>query len=131
VTVPVIQTIEAGANAAYSQGESLTRFDDNQQEWLETWKMISGNQIPMPSAPVVDFSKKRMVTIFLGQRPTGGFGLEYKSAALEGSTLKLVMETTSPAPGRLVAQVITSPYVVLEVTNTDFNVVQVEFIEKI
>ncbi|MFN3267130.1 MAG: hypothetical protein ACK41E_09870, partial [Deinococcales bacterium] len=39
VTVPVIQTIEAGANAAYSQGESLTRFDDNQQEWLETWKM--------------------------------------------------------------------------------------------
>lgn len=130
VTVPVIKTLEASSNAAYSQGESMTRLDDNQQEWLETWKLIAGNQIPMPSAPVVDFGKKRMVTVFLGQRPTGGFGLAYKSATLEGNSLKLVLETTSPAPGRLVTQVITSPYVLLEVSNTNFNVVQVEFVEK-
>jgi hypothetical protein len=130
VTVPVIKTIEASSNANYSQGESLTRFDDNQAEWLETWKLISGNQIPMPPAPIVDFSKKRMVTVFLGQRPTGGFGISYKSATLEDNTLKLVIETTSPAPGRLVTQVITSPFVVLEVSNTNFNVVQVEFVEK-
>jgi PrcB C-terminal len=130
VTIPVIKTIEASSNAAYSQGESLTRFDDNQAEWLETWKLISGNQVPLPPAPIVDFGKKRMVTVFLGQRPTGGFGVSYKSATLEDNTLKLVIETTSPAPGRLVTQVITSPFVVLEVSNTNFNVVQVEFIEK-
>jgi hypothetical protein len=130
VTVPIVKTIEASSNAAYSQGESLTRFDDTQSDWLETWKMIAGNQVPLPPAPVVDFGKKRMITVFLGQRPTGGYGLGYKSATLEGNTLKLVMETTSPASGRLVAQVITSPFVVLEVSNTNFNVVQVEFVER-
>jgi hypothetical protein len=130
VTVPIIKTTLSSSNATYSQGESLTRLDENQNDWLETWKMIAGNQIPMPSAPAVDFAKKRMVTIFLGQRPTGGFGLSYKSATLEANALKLVMETTSPAPDRLVAQVITSPVVVLEVSNTNFNVVQVEFVQK-
>jgi PrcB C-terminal len=130
VTVPVIKTTIASGIAAYSQGESLTRLDDNLSDWLETWKMIAGNQVPLPAAPVVDFNKKRMVTVFLGQRPTGGYGLSYKSATLQGNTLKLVMETTSPAPDRLVQQVITSPFVVLEVSNTNFNVVQVEFVEK-
>jgi hypothetical protein len=130
VTVPIVKTTLSSSIANYNQGESLTRLDENQTDWLETWKMISGNQIPMPPAPTVDFAQKRMVTVFLGQRPTSGYGLSYKSATLQGNTLKLQMETTSPAPDRLVQQVITSPFVVLEVSNTSFNVVQVEFVEK-
>jgi hypothetical protein len=130
LTLPIIQTVEAGSNAEYSQGELLTRFDDNEPDFLKTWKLVAGNQIPLPAAPKIDFNKSRTVTVFLGQRPTGGYSIRYKSATLENNTLNLVMETTAPSPDRMVSQVITSPYVILEIKNTQFSAVQVELEEK-
>ncbi|MEY4531739.1 MAG: hypothetical protein RLZZ156_2460 [Deinococcota bacterium] len=130
LTIPIVSTLETGSNSDYNQGDLLTRFDDTETEFLNTWKMVAGNQIPLPTAPKIDFSKSRMVTVFLGQRPTGGYSIRYKSATLEGNTLNLVMETTSPSPDRIVTQVITSPFVMLEIKNTQFNAVQVELESK-
>jgi hypothetical protein len=130
LTIPIVATLETGSNAEYSQGELLTRFDDNEADFLKTWKLVAGNQIPLPTAPKIDFSKSRMVTVFLGQRPTGGYSIRYKSATLEGNVLNLVMETISPSPDRMVTQVITSPFVMLEIKNTQFNAVQVEIESK-
>lgn len=125
--IPIVRTLETGGIAAYQKPESLTRFDDKQADFLETWKLVAGNQIPLPVAPKIDFTKSRVITIFTGQKPTGGYSVGYKSATLNGNTLKLVVETTAPAPGRIVTQVITSPFVMLQIENTDFNAVQVEF----
>lgn len=128
--VPVVQTLEVGNNAFYSGGETMTRFDDSETEFAQTWKLVSGNQIPLPVAPRIDFSKSRVVTVFLGQRPTSGYGIQYKSASLEGNILQLRMQTSSPSPDRMVNQVMTSPFVMLEIKNTQFVAVQVEFDEK-
>jgi hypothetical protein len=125
----MIKTIGTGSNAAYNQGDGLTRFDETQTDFLETWKMVAGNQLPVPPAPKVDFSKNRIITIFLGQRPTGGYSIRYKSASMLENTLQLVIETFSPSPSSIVTQAITSPYIMLEVKNTEFNAVQVDFIE--
>ncbi len=130
IIIPVIQTLESGNNAAYSKDETYTRFDENDRDFLETWKMIAGNQIPLPTAPRVDFNNSRIITVFLGQRPTGGYAITYKRATLEGSTLKLSIETTAPLPDRIVTQALTSPFVMLEVKNTQFNTVQVDFENK-
>ena len=130
ITIPIISTLETGSNSDYNQGDLLTRFDDNEADFLKTWKMVAGNQIPLPTAPKIDFSKSRMVTVFLGQRPTGGYSIRYKSATLEGNILNLLIETMSPSPDRMVSQVITSPFVMLEIKNTQFNAVQVEIESK-
>ncbi len=130
IIIPIVQTLETGYNAAYAQDNSYTRFDESEMDFLATWKMIAGNQIPLPNAPRIDFSNSRVITVFSGQKPTGGYGIAYKSATLEGSTLKLSIEMTSPIPGRAVTQALTSPFVMLEVKNTQFNTVQVDFENK-
>jgi hypothetical protein len=130
LNLPIISTLESGSNSNYSQGDTLTRFDENETDFQKTWQMVTGNQIPAPAAPKIDFSKSRIVTVFLGQRPTGGYSIRYKSATIEANTLNLVVETFAPNPDRIVTQVITSPFVILEVKNTQFNTVQVELENK-
>ncbi len=127
LTVPIIKTLPSNGIASYNGITPLTRFDTNNTEFLETWKMVSGNQIPAPVAPKIDFAKHCIITVFWGQKNTGGYSIAYKSASLDGNILKLVIETRSPAAGSLTTQVITSPYVMLEVASTAFDAVEVKF----
>ncbi len=123
-----VRQIDAGGNSTYDAPDVMTRFDSSELAFSETWRIVAGNQIPMPAAPFVDFLNSRVVTVFLGQRPTGGYGLQYRTARLEDRTLILELQASEPPSDRLTTQVITSPYVMLEINNTDFDAVQVQLI---
>jgi hypothetical protein len=121
-----VRQIGAGSNSTHGETEFMTRYDTSYLSFLETWRMVSGNQIPMPAAPFVNFNQSRVVTVFLGQRPTSGYGLQFQNASLDGRTLILTLQISEPPADRITLQVITSPYVMLEVNNTNFDAVQVE-----
>ncbi|WP_223299545.1 protease complex subunit PrcB family protein [Meiothermus taiwanensis] len=83
-------------------------------------------RFPQPATPSVDFSQSRVVAFFWGQKPTGGYGVQYVSSQLSGSTLRVTLRLVSPAPGAILTQALTSPFVLLEVPGR-FN--RVEFVD--
>jgi hypothetical protein len=75
-------------------------------EWAALWRLHAGDQAPPPK---IDFAKRMAVAVFLGSRPTAGYAVEVRGTKTEGGTLIVEWREHTPAPGSLLAQVITSP----------------------
>jgi PrcB C-terminal len=59
----------------------------------------------------VDFRKEGVLAVFMGQRPTAGYGLALHdpTVAIADGVGKVVIRFQEPEPGAMVAQVLTSP----------------------
>jgi hypothetical protein len=75
-------------------------------EWDALWRLHGGER----ERPKVDFSKELVAGVFLGSRPTAGFGVEIVGVREDGAALVVQYRETRPAPGAVVAQVLTMPY---------------------
>lgn len=72
-----------------------------------------------PSAPMpgVDFTAVHVVDIRMGQKPTGGYGIELADSLarlVDGEAL-IRLNWIEPAPGTVVTQVLTSPCLIIAV----------------
>ncbi|MXV19062.1 protease complex subunit PrcB family protein [Deinococcus xianganensis] len=81
-----------------------------------------GRQSSVPTPPSV--TGRTLIGVFLGQRPTGGYGVQVVSASSSGTQLTLRVRLTAPAPGAILAQVITSPWAIVSVPGS-YSVVTV------
>jgi len=63
--------------------------------FADVWTRAFGPDVPLPR---VDFEHERVIVAALGARASGGYGIEVKSAVVEGG--ELVVEVTSTSPGR-------------------------------
>jgi len=115
-----------GSQSAYINEGPSALIASNQSQFQSIWRLATGKQIPQPTAPSVDFNLNRVVAFFWGQKPTGGYSVQYVSSQLSGSTLRVTLRLVSPAPGAIVTQALTSPFVILEVAGR-FS--RVEFVD--
>lgn len=95
------------------------------QESLESLLGVAGQNMSTGVIRQVDLQSEQLVIVTLGQKPTAGYSVGLADVAQDGSTLKLNMRVSQPAPDMMVAQVITSPCVVLAVTSGDWQRVEV------
>lgn len=63
----------------------------------------------------IDFSETTVIAVFMGRRPTGGYGIEVKEIIDTGFLVVTKVEQTSPGKGCILPQVITSPYHIVKV----------------
>lgn len=83
------------------------------QEDLQTlYSVLYGNSL---KAPLIDFSKKAVVTAAAGSFNTGGYSIVPVSAIKTGKIINLVFEVKSPGPKDMVTQAFTHPYVIVSV----------------
>jgi hypothetical protein len=84
-------------------------------EWASLWKE---NGAP-GALPAVDFSREMVVGVFLGSRPTAGYGVEIVRAV--GNSGALVVEYIETAPSRdaITAQILTAPYHLVAIPKHD------------
>ena len=75
-------------------------------EWDALWKQHAGARV----RPSVDFNKEVVAAVFLGSRPSAGYGVQIVGVRQEGGALVVSYRETRPAPDALTAQVLTSPY---------------------
>ncbi len=75
-------------------------------------RRVMSTLIPPPPAPAIDFAKRIVVFISIGQRSSGGYGLEIKSVTCAGSTIEITVEAPEPT-GELRTMMITHPYVLV------------------
>jgi len=76
------------------------------EEWSELGHMID----PDRQLPEVDFSREMVVGVFLGTKPTSGFGVEIAAVRDQADALVVQYREAHPHPGLMVAQVLSSPY---------------------
>jgi hypothetical protein len=86
--------------------------------WEKLWRSYASDR-PLPQ---VDFTRRRVVAIFLGSRPTAGFGIEIVGVKTEGDTTTVEWTEVRPEQGLLLAQVMTSPALIASIPTTAANV---------
>lgn len=91
----------------------------NPDEWVALWRRHIRNQVGAPSAPPVDFSRKMVVGIFMGQRGTGGYAIEITKVERDEARLRVFCRSQSPDPGAILTQALTQPFHVIELPRDD------------
>nr|MCU0255777.1 VWA domain-containing protein [Vicinamibacterales bacterium] len=109
VIVPVDRGPMSGV-AAYT--EVLAR---NEEEWTALWKSLPARR-PMPR---VTFGSTMVAGLFLGERPTPGFSVEFTGVKIDGDTLLIEYVERVPPADATVAQMVTTPYFVAGVPKHD------------
>ncbi|GGR85613.1 protease complex subunit PrcB family protein [Deinococcus sedimenti] len=112
-TVTVTQ-IATGTNANIS--EAAVQVATTASAASSLYTRAYGRQSSVPTPPSV--TGRTLIGVFLGQRPTGGYGVQVLSASGSTGSLTLRVRLTAPAPGAILAQVITSPWAIVSVPGT-------------
>jgi len=108
-------------------GLAYVKSNERLQKLLE----LPAQNMAVQQLRQVDLEKEHLLFVTLGEKPTGGFSVSLVSTSVESAgksadnTLQLFMAVRSPAPGTMVAQVITSPCVVVAVPATDWPEIRV------
>jgi len=76
----------------------------NIDEWTALWRKIGA------PAPNVDLSRNFAAAVFLGTRPTGGYGIVFLGASIEQGTL--IIPYREKKPSGMVFEALTQPYAV-------------------
>ena len=75
-------------------------------EWKALWKEHS----PTEKMPEIDFTKSMVVGIFLGSKPSAGYGVEIVNVRTQDAALVVEYVQTQPAKGTMAAQILTEPF---------------------
>lgn len=107
--------LASGTNAAVT--DPTVRVATSQGELSALYGLAYGRQTGVPAAPSLG-AGGTAVGIFLGQRPTGGYGVRVLGASTQGGVLTLTAEVRSPGPGSITTQALTSPWTIVRVSGT-------------
>jgi hypothetical protein len=90
----VMKTAYSGLNSA---GNYVIRSKE------ELGKLIEGSHAD------IDFGKEMVIAVALGQKRTGGYGIEVREINEVDGKLEVIVESTSPKPSGMVSQALTQP----------------------
>ena len=99
------------------------RLVRSREELTQAWNQAYGSSLSVPAVPSADLARETLVAIFLGTKPTGGYGLDVVAASIEGGDLYVDVRSTSPAPGAITTQALTSPWLLLRIPRGDVSAV--------
>jgi uncharacterized membrane protein len=107
----ILTTIARGDGSRVSEPRRVVARTD--VEWRALWGAHAG---PDEEAPDIDMRSVTVAAAFAGDKPTPGYGVEISASAhAELSEIRLAIEQRQPAPGGILAQMITSPFHIVSV----------------
>lgn len=114
MTVP-FHIVDRGTQSGVEESRQIVvRTAD---EWAALWRVHGMAR----ERPKIDFTREMVVGVFIGSRPTAGFGVDIVGVAEESggspSDPRFVVRyrEKTPGPDAITAQVLTSPYVLVSV----------------
>jgi len=78
-------------------------------------------------SPAIDFKREGVLAVYMGQRPTAGYGLALHdpNVAIAKGVGTVVVRLEEPPPGAMVAQVLTSPCLLIRMPKAGLTEVRV------
>ena len=113
---PPLRTVGKGPMSAIDQPRQVTVR--SAAEWGALWKENGAKA----ALPAVDFSREMVVGVFVGTRPTAGYGVEIVRAIGNSSTLVVEYVETAPSRDTITAQILTAPYHLAAIPKRDGTV---------
>lgn len=71
-----------------------------------------------PQVPKVDFSKERIVALFMGEKSSGGYAIKVKNVSEKGGKIYVAVEEIKPGSGDIVTMSFTSPFTIVKINST-------------
>ena len=122
VAVALLSQAQTGAPMTTIDKGAQSRVDEARQvvvrtaaEWERLWTAHADGR-PRPD---VDFARDMIVAVFLGSRPTAGYGVAIAGVRHGQGETVVEYRETRPGPGRMTAQVITSPYDIVAIPKVE------------
>ncbi len=116
------RTVAEGVNSR------ILKFDQRilttESDWAKFYAQMVGLETVNPNLVprLADFSKQHLIVIHMGQQSTAGFRTYVSTISRPRADIKLIeVMLTSPPNGLILAQQLTSPYVVIAVDQTTGN----------
>ena len=116
-TLAGIKTIDKGEYSGIITREQFVI--ESQDEWEEFWSRHGSAEFPTPMLPQVDFSEERVVVVFSGEKPTGGYSIEITKVELDKDEVTIFFEEVSPEPGQPVTEALTQPFHIVKINRID------------
>ncbi len=92
--------------------QTVVRTDE---EWRTLWQQHAAGR----PVPAVDFKQNMVLAVFLGSRPSGGYGVAITGVRSEAGGLVVEWAETRPAPGTSAVTVMTAPSHLVSVPRQD------------
>lgn len=115
------EVLARGNQAVGFSGSDYQLVTDGTQ-LLSLWSRAHGSQLTVPQVPRVDFQRETLVAIFVGTRSTGGYSVNVNQVTEENGELYLDVTFGSPAPGAITTQALTSPWIMVRVLRSGYEV---------
>jgi hypothetical protein len=119
VTVQTItfSTVSSGVSSLIDERREV--IIRTQADWQTFWQTHSTQP-----APAIDFSKSIVAGVFLGMRPTGGYGVTILSVRRTPTGAEIQYLSSAPDKNQMVVQMLTSPFHLIAIPA---NIGKVEF----
>jgi hypothetical protein len=109
-------SISRGQASSISDQRQLVIRDE--QGFQDIWQQIDD----VSGLPEIDFENNMVIAVFMGERPTGGYGIEIESIDEYPDRITVNIAETEPGPDELTTQALTYPYHIVTTENTDKEV---------
>lgn len=124
-------TPQAPAIAYYtSQREPLRVAIFDEKAFADLWARAFTNLDPAPARPRVDFEREFVVAAALGERRSGGFGIEVAGASAAEGGIAAEILTISPGRNCVLTDALTQPLDIVKVPRPTARAVPVRFSER-
>jgi len=110
-----IRTIAKGAISGIQ--EPTQELIKDQAAWEKTWTRHATRVLE--KRPEVDFSKEMVILVALGRKNTGGYTIEVTKVEPVGDKLQITVRRKSPTPGAMTVQMVTAPFQMVAVPQSD------------
>jgi hypothetical protein len=101
---PTVRTLDRGDQSRIDEPRQVVARTAD--EWRTLWRQHAEDR----PAPAVDLAREMVVGVFLGTRPTAGYGVEVVGVEVRDGAVVVRYRESRPAPGSLTAQVLTAPF---------------------
>lgn len=120
VVEPRFTVLAEGDNATVNSADFAVATSD--AALISLWNVAYGNQLAQPPLPEVDFRRESVVAIFIGQRPSGGYGITLEQVTIEDGEVYISLQENEPTEDAITTQALTSPWVMLTVTRPNLEI---------
>lgn len=99
------------------------RIITTQKELENAYAVINRMRRPGISVPEVDFTKKAVVAVFMGQQSSGGNSVEIEKVEETDKNITVHIKKSHPGKDDMTTMAITQPFVFVELPATDKEVI--------
>ena len=116
-------TIDQGFQSGVRERKSLVI------ESAEEWKnLLQNHRMPhdsVKSGAPINFDREMVVAVFMGEKPSGGYGIAITGIAAdyEKQQLRITIRERNPPPDVVSTQALTQPYHIIKLAKIDLPIV--------